>query len=190
MSTFTDAQIAQLSTGTVRVATLTEFLFVTPLRYWNGDRQLSAGGKTWEGLGGLATIDGLTEIRTGEATQVRFTLTGTNADVNTRSMAVSVDQTGDVAAVYFQLFDADWATVGNPIFIWSGLTQPMNATVAPGEEGDGPQRSITLPCESLFFGRARPGAGLYTQSDQLSRFPGDLFFQYQHLLRSLTYVWP
>lgn len=190
MGIFSASELAILAKSTVRVALLVELQFSPVLRLWNGARNLTAGGYEWSGLGGLGKIDGLQESRSAESSQVRFTLSGTNAEINALAVADSEDQTGKLALVYFQFFADDWQTVGSPKLIWAGLTQPMTATRISGEEGEGAQRSIMLPAENLFYGRARPRAGLYTDRDQQARHSGDKFFEFQPQLRNLTYVWP
>ena len=190
MSIFSASELLLLAKSTVRIATLVEFQFATTSRFWNGNRPLTAGGYEWAGLGGLGSIDGLMESRSAESSQVRFTLSGTDAEINAVAVSASEDQTGNLALVYFQFFGDDWQTIGSPKLIWAGLTQPMTASRVSGEEGQGAQRSITLPAENLFYGRARPRAGLYTDRDQQARFSGDLFFEFQPQLKSMTYVWP
>ena len=190
MGIFSLSELALLAKSTVRVAMLVEFQFTPVARFWNGSRTLSAGGYEWEGLGGLGGVDGLQESRSAESSQVRFTLSGTDAAINAVAVSASVDQTGNLALVYFQFFGDDWQTIGSPKLIWAGLTQPMTASRISGEEGQGAQRSITLPAENLFYGRARPRAGLYTDRDQQSRFSGDKFFEFQSQLKNMTYVWP
>lgn len=190
MSVFTAAQLALLSATTVRPAMLVSFAFDPVMRYWNGSYTLTAGGYDWNGLGGLAQVDGLLESRAGQSSQVRFTLSGTSAEINRLAMKQASEQAGVIATVYTLLMDADWQPVGNPIPIWTGITQPLTAASVTGEEGEGRLRSITLPAENLFFGRARPAAGLYTDRDQQARHPGDLFFEFQPRLKNFTYVWP
>lgn len=187
---FDAAQLAILSESTVRVGSLVQFGFTPPIRLWNGSRTLVAGGYEWDGLGGLGQIDGLTESRSAQSAQVRFTLSGVSADLVAKAVSDPSDQSGKLVTVYFQLFNDDWSTLGSPILIWAGITQPLQIARQSAEDGQGPSRSISLAAENLFYGRSRPPAGLYTDRDQQQRFPGDLFFQYQHLMRSLTYVWP
>lgn len=190
MAVFTAEQLAILSKSSVKVATLVAFHYSPVMRYWNGSYTLSAGGYDWNGLGGLGKIDGLSESRSGESTQVRFTLSGTDADINAKAMELAVDQSGKQVTVWLQLFRDDWQTVGSPVMIWNGITQPMTSARVGGRDGEPVQRSITLPAENLFYGRSRPRAGLYTDRDQQARHDGDLFFEFQPKLKSLTYVWP
>jgi len=190
MAFFTADQITELSRTTVRVATLVAFHYDPVIRFWNGNRTLSAGGYEWNGLGGLGQIDGLMESRSGESSQVRFTLTGTNAEINAIAMSQGADQTGKLAIVAFQLMNDDWQPVGSPIPVWTGVTQPMSASSVAAPEGQGRQRSITLAAENLFYGRSRPRAGMFTDRDQKQRYPGDKFFEFQSQLKNMTYVWP
>lgn len=187
---FSPSQLEALSQATVRLATLVEFRFDPPTRLWNGPGPLIAGGVEWQGLNTLGQIDGLLESRSGESSQVRFTVSGTDADMNRLAMRASAEQAGALAIVYQQLFDEDWQTVGAPIPIWMGVTQPMSASSSSGAEGEGRQRSLTLPAENLFSDRSRPPAGTNSDRDQKTRFPGDKFFEFQSRMRNFTYVWP
>lgn len=182
--------LERLSLETVRVATLVEFRFDPPTRLWNGPGPLIAGGHEWKGFNALGQIDGLVESRSGESSQVRFTLSGTDAEMNRLAMRAAAEQAGALAIVYQQLFDEDWQTVGVPLPVWMGLTQPMSATSTAGEEGTGNQRSLTLPAENLFSGRSRPPAGTNSDRDQKTRFAGDKFLEFQPRMRNFTYVWP
>lgn len=191
MSLFTDEQIALLeAAGVVRIATLAAFEFDPVMRYWNGDYTLTAGGFEWSGLGGLGQIDGLVESRTGESTQVRFTLTGTDDEINAIAMRQASEQAGVLATAFAALTDDDWQPVGEPVELWAGLTQPLSASSISAPEGKGRQRSIVLPAENFYFSRSRPPFGTYDDRSHQARFPGDPFFIFQSRYKAFTYVWP
>lgn len=190
MGVFTADQLAVLARSSVHVATLAAFHFDTVMRYWNGSYTLTAGGYDWHGMGGLGKIEGLQESRTGESAQVRFTLSGTDSEINAKAMEQALDQAGKLVTVFLQFMREDWQPVGSPVLIWSGITQPMSSARIGAREGEPAQRSITLPAENLFYGRSRPRAGLYTDRDQQARFDGDRFFEFQPQLKNMTYVWP
>ncbi len=187
---FTAAELAALSATTVRVGTLVEFRFDPVYRLWNGNQARIFAGHKWLGAGALGSIDGLAEARSGESNQVRFTLSGTSYEINQVAMRRSIEQAGKLAIVSFQLLDPAWQPLGAPIQVWSGITQPMQATRNSAPEGQGPTRSITLAAENAFYARDRSPLGFYTDFDQQGRFPGDKFFQFQALLRDFRYPWP
>ena len=187
---FSQAEIDALAATTVRVATLVEFHFDPVYRLWNGSQTRDFAGHEWLGAGLLGSIDGLSEARSGESQQVRFTLSGTSAEINQIAMRRSLEQAGKLAIVSFQLLDKDWQAVGNPVQVWSGITQPMQASRTSAPEGQGPTRSITLAAENAFYARDRSPMGFYTDVDQQARYPGDRFFQFQARLRDFRYRWP
>jgi hypothetical protein len=191
MSFFDAAQLALMAKTRVRIATLVELQFATVARYWNGNQNIVIDGNTWYGTGHLGRIEGLLESRTTNANQISLTLSGTDAQTNTIAMSSAAEQEGKFCFVSFQLFDPDWQTVGSPIRIFTGLTQPLTATRQSAPEGQSAVRSLVLPVENFFYGRSRPVASLYTSTDNRARFPGDAFLDYQHkMARGVSYAFP
>lgn len=189
MAFFSADQIALLRATEVRIALLAEFHFATVMRYWNGDHELTAGGNTWNGLHGLARVEGLTESRGTESRQVTFTLSHNVPELNALAIGDPDAVQGKTAVCYFQLFNRDWVTVGAPIPIYFGICQPMTVSRQSAEIGEAIVRTIRLPTENLFYGRSRVPAGLYTHADQQARAAGDQFFVFTPLLKNLRYSW-
>jgi hypothetical protein len=191
MMFFSDEQRALMAKTRVRIATLVELQFATVARYWNGNQNLTINGQLYYGTGHLGRIEGLLDSRTTNANQINLILSGTDTQTNRIVMSTAAEQEGKFCYVSFQLFDPDWQTVGAPIRVFTGLTQPITASRQSGAEGEGAIRSLTLPVENFFYGRSRPPASLYTSTDQRSRFPGDAFLDYQHkMARGVSYVFP
>lgn len=186
-----DDEATQLSKSTVRIGTLVELLFDTPQRLWNGNTSLTTSdSKSWSGLGGLGSIEGLEEIRGSESQAVAFSLSGVSAEILAKATGEAADVQGKLVRIYFQLFDSSWQISGAPVPIWFGVCQTIgvNRTEMPDEAGA--QRTVSLTAENLFYGRSRPKAGRYTDRDQKTRHPGDKFLEFTPQLASLIYIWP
>lgn len=185
MAFFTAPQVSALAQQVVRVATLVDFDFVgANERLWNGFGDLDTGGFTWKGIASFGAIDGLEEVRGAISQQVTFTLSGVDEDILALAIGDTADVEGRTVTVYLQLFDDDWQVEGDPIPIWWGIMQPPRITA------NASMRAISVPAENLFYGRARPRAGRYTDRDQQKRFPGDRFFDRVGALVSKPILWP
>ena len=199
MPLFTPEELAVLSASTVRVATLVDFMFGGsppdggPAYLWNGFGQRMFAGKTYIGCGDLGTIEGLEETRDSQAHQVTFTLSGvpdSPVDLLAKAIAATDIVQGNIVSVSLQLFDDNWNNISAPIAIYFGIMQQPKVTRETATPETGARRIITLPAENLFYGRARPPAGRYTDAEQQQRFPGDLFCQYTPQMVNLSIAWP
>lgn len=215
MGFFTPAEAAALAETTVRIATLVDLEFEAaptgfsdgtlfsdgtgfaggplPVYLWNGFGDFVTGGRTYIGCGDLGQIDGLEEARNPVSQQVTFTLSAV-ADSPIDLLATALAETdlvqGNLAVVSIQLFDADWQPAGDPVPIYFGIMQPPRVTREQATAEGGGRRVLTLPTENLFFGRARPAAGRYTDREQQTRFPGDRFCEYTAQLVNKVISWP
>ena len=183
-----------LAATQVRVATLVDFNFTgSPTYCWNGFGQRVFAGKTYIGVGDIGQIDGLEEVRTAQSTQVTFTLSGV-ADSPAGLLAKAIDATdivqGNLVIVSLQLFDGNWNTYSSPIAIYFGIMQQPKVTRETATPEHGARRILSLPAENLFYGRARPPAGRYTNREQQQRYPGDRFCEYTSQLVNLSITWP
>jgi len=196
MGFFTTDEITRLSATTVHVATLVDLEFSgSPgsVYLWNGFGNRTFDSKLYLGCGDLGSIEGLEEARNPVSQQVTFTLSGvpdSPADLLAQVLDATDIVQGNIAVVSLQLFDADWQAVGNPVPIYFGIMQPPRVTREPATETAGARRTIVLPTENLFYGRARPPNGRYTDREQQRRSLGDLFCEYVPQLVNKTIKWP
>lgn len=201
MSFFSAADKARLAESTVRGAFLVKMDFVSGAKYaWNGNTELEIGGNTYIPLYGLGRIEGITFSR--EPVSDRFTIsveglpaktsTEPGSDLNILALALSeTDEVeGQLATVSLQLFDADWQPAGSPVPFAIGFMRKPRVTRTRIQGADGPVQSIAIGCENIFFNRALPPAGRYTDRDQQARYPGDLICQFQPDLRAKLFTYP
>ncbi len=194
MSFFTSDQIDALSAGTVRVDIMAELQFRSEtVRLWNGNYDLTSGGRTWRPLRGAAEISGVSVSGGTAAESVTMTLNGL-PDQDPDLLALALEETPDVVQqfvnLYLQFFDEDWQPQGAPLGFWWGFMQPPKVSRTPMEGTEGGVQSIRLDAESAFMNRSRPPFGRFTDRDQQSRSPGDLFCQFAPSLQFKTFTYP
>lgn len=199
MGFYSADQIEAMSQTTVRMATLAELRLTSgTVRVFAGAGVLKAAGFTWTGIGQIARIEGLKALRGTQASQVRVLMPAVPITLPEFPGVNFVDQIfTDVAEVknrlivfYSQLMDDREQAIGPALSNWFGLMQPPAIDrIGPTDDG-GPVASMSLSCETLFYGRARPKNGRYTDSDQQRRFPGDRFCERVTLNRDRTLIWP
>lgn len=201
MAFFTEDQIAELSASVVRAPLLLKLDFVSGAKYlWNGNTKIVAGGETYEPLYGLGQISGISFSR--QPVSKRFTLSmeavaAATADTpgsETNVLAIALSETdevyGRVATVSMLFLDEDWQPVGNPVPLAFGLMRKPRVTRTRIDGGTGPIQRVSVGAENIFYNRALPAAGRFTDRDQQARFSGDLICQFQPLLRAKNFTYP
>jgi hypothetical protein len=182
---------AALVGSTVRMATLVELQFTSATsRLWNGTGRISVASQIWEGIGALGSIDGLEQGRQAQSSKVTMRLSGVSSEVLASALASKTEVQGGLAYVWLQLFDGDWQPVGARIPVFWGIMQRLGITREAASQLSGGARICELEVENGFYGRARPPAGRYTDTDQQSRYPGDKFCRFVPVQRSQIIVWP
>jgi hypothetical protein len=168
------AVVDLLDARQLQVAHLVQMDFLsTPVYLWNGHHDLTVGGHTWSGLRKLGGIEGLEESSDLTATQMKFTLSGVDANVLALAIGGAREEyVGRIVTVWLQFFDADWQPVGDPIARSAGIMDGIN--ISRSRDSDEQSvRTLTLTAENIFFGRGVPPAGNYTDRDQKFRHSGD-----------------
>lgn len=155
---------------------------------WGGEYDLVSGGKTWKGLGSVASVDGLDQAATLESSAMTFTLSGVEKP-GTGTSFISIAKSSDRAnyvrrlvSVYLQFFDEDWQALDAPFAIKAGIMSDMQ--MSRSRTKDGYLRTITLQANNIFYGRGVAPAAYYTDRDQQTRHPGDLGMQFIPSLQS------
>ena len=95
-------------------------------------------------------------------------LSGVDPELITIARNASNEVTGRPCYVYLQFFDANWATLDQPVPLRSAIMDQMTyEVVGPSQAG------ITLTAEGVFAARNAVPFAFYTDRDQNARFPGD-----------------
>lgn len=160
-----------------------------PRRWWPGFGSLVSGGQTWQGTGELISVDGLEQPMGTAAPQTTFMLSGVDSTIVTLARNSSGKVKGRRVVVYVQFFQLDgtqaWVPLDSPAAVWSGKMDQMKyAAQGPSS------RSVTVTAESLWVNRSRPPFGLYGNTDQIARFPGDRGLEQVSDLVNKTIRWP
>lgn len=190
MSFFTAEQAAALASTTPRVAWLAELFFKSAtIRLWAGDTMLDTGGRAWKPTFGQVTPEGIGWDGQATSRQITLSVSGVATSLLALALAETNEADQQFAMLHLQFFDADWQTVGAPAPLFYGVMQPP--TVERSETGEaGAVQTITLPIENLFYNRARPPYGRYSDRDQNHRTVNDRFFEFTPTLKFKTIVWP
>lgn len=189
MSFFSQSQIEQLKASKeIRCAFLTELNFKTQtVRLWNGNTPKTMGGNEWLGMRGAGEIDGLNFNGTAASEKFTLRIPGIQDDSgDVLKIALSETEVADqqIARVFLQFFDSDWETVGNPLGVAWGFMQKPKVQRTRMEGVSGSVQTISIEAENIFFNRAKPPAGRYTDRDQQTRFNNDLICQFTPELAS------
>lgn len=184
---FLGSDAAAVSGNSARIAYLAWFDFAgDPRWYWTGFGPLrTSDGQIWEGTAGVASISGLSQPIGTVAQQVTFALSGVDPRIIAAARRQSDSVKGRDCAVFIQLFDDAWQTVGARRHVWSGAMDVMTYKASSDAT-----YTVELSAENLWAGRRKPPHGYYTDADQQARFPGDVGCQFVASLPGKTINWP
>lgn len=174
--------IAELGGRVVSPILLAEIVWQSGItRAWSGWGELSWNGQTWTGTGDLAGVSSIQESTELRANGIQLHLDG--IDPAYLSIALQDAAHGNTVKIWFGLLDVAGAIVADPLLMFSGLVdQPMI------EEGEATSR-IVVRAESEMIDLKRPRLRRYTDEDQQSDYPGDLFFEFVSSLREREVKW-
>lgn len=185
---FLSEVVAAAAAGeTVRQAVLAHFDFLgQPGWYWMGSGDLrTADGQIWEGVGTLASIDGL-DVPVGTTAPVAtFTLSGVDVRVAALARQQSALVKGRDVRVLVQFYTEDWILLDAPVEVWSGSLDVMTYRAL----GEG-KFIVSVTAESPWTGRNKPPFGFLNDTDQQARFPGDRGLELVGSLPNKAINWP
>lgn len=160
-------------------------------RVWSGITTLDAAGQEWKPTYGAVQLDGLGWTGQPQSKQISLRLSGVDTNFLMLARAGTEEADQQPIAVHLLFFDADWQPVGGLVPVFVGLMQPPKVSRSQVDGLDGPEQSVTLTAENLFFNRAKPPQGRYTSADQAKRVGwGDKFFDFTPQLRDKLFRWP
>lgn len=168
----------------IMVAALFRFEFLSrTMRFWDGVRELNAGGQVWEGSSDVISVSGMGHSRNMAAQQVSFTLTGASTDLIQFAAGNQQEVSNRPCTVFLQFLTENQSTLDDPIAVWSGNMDTMGFSVGLDNQ------QIQLTAETLFVTRVRAPYAYQTDADQQARWPGDTGFQFMPTLRNKTVPW-
>jgi hypothetical protein len=137
---------------------------------WSGLGDLSWDSKTWTGAGSLLGVSPVQETDGLAATGMRFSLSGIPSELI--AVAIGSARQGLSAKLWLAVFDAAGSLIGDPILLFSGLTD------VPAIEEGGETCTIAMSAESRLIDLERPRVRRYTSQDQKAIHPTDKGFDY------------
>lgn len=148
---------------------------------WTGLGQIDALGQTWEGVGGLATIEGLEEGVDLSPFALRLGLSRLDAQVG--KLAINETFQHRPVTLYLGAL-VDGALVADPGIVFQGEMLDVETTV--GTEGG---EVIVLTCENELARLDRASNVRYTDIQLQSEYPGDLAFEFLAQLKDYRPTW-
>ncbi len=182
MRSLTVGQQAAIDAGAVTMVWFVELGFSTPSYLCTARHSLTWNGHTWLGAGQMVSIEPVTETDTMEATGYSLAITLTNSSLV--SLALSESVQGDTCKVYLGLFDSAGALIGTPPMVDYGICDQVQI------KDDKSACSFVLTVESEMANFSRPKVVRYTNADQQTLYPNDLFFEFVGPMSELAIAWP
>ncbi len=178
----TSAMEAALCAPVLRPALLAAMQFAGSTGYaWTGLGPLAWNGMTFEGVGDLGEIDGISEDSSVEARGVTLKLSGIRPDMMTEVLT-ETRILGRVQ-VWLALFDANGALIPDPILSYQGLMDQ------PSLDDDGKSCTAQIAVENVLVDLNRPCYRRFTNADQQMDYPGDTGLQYVAGLQEQITFW-
>lgn len=167
-----------------------------PRRVWTGWGDLVTEGQTWQGIGDLISVSEIPASTSATAESVTLTLQGATSEMQALARASASRVRDRSIVIYQQFFDVTPDDEG--VQPWSPLmpafavyTGKMDRTAYSAERGPDAEykRTIKLTTYGLFSNRNAPPNGLWTDSDQQRRYPGDLGCSRMPIYAGYSPVW-
>lgn len=138
-------------------------------RLHTGSGNLSYGGNTFSGIGGLGKISSFEENATAQATNIELTLSGVDPD--NLSIALGEHYQGRSVIVYIGLLDSGHQLINDPVILWQGRMDNMNIVL-------GKTATISVTAQNVLADWNRPRVRRYNNDDQQAVYPGDKGFEF------------
>lgn len=181
MRTLSAPAIAALSAGAVGVAVLVEMDLTEPLRLNTSSLDLTIGGVTYLGTGGLGQIDAITETSS-DLPQISFSLAGVQP--TSISLALQEPVQGKAVRISVALYDPVSGALLDVQLRYAGYLDVMS--ISDGKDA----ATIGVTSESAMLDLLRPANVYFNDADQRALYPGDLAMQYVNSQVDQQIVWP
>lgn len=151
------------------------------LNFWTGYGEITANSVTWTGAGQVLGISD--SIENTDLGANGMTLTFSGLDSSFVSIALTENYRGRLAKVYIGALDADGASVSDLYQIFAGRMDTMTI------QENGQTATLTLTVENVLIDLERPRTRLYTNEEQLERYPGDVSLENVAKLQDREVIW-
>lgn len=157
--TLTSDMIAALTAPVLRLAIFCQIQLSNETLYlWSGSGPITWNSMTFQGVGTLGKVEGISEDATVEAKGVKISLSGIPSDMigealdNVRLM--------QPVNIWLACFNPDGTVIASPVVSYAGLTDKTSI------DDDGHTSTITINIENVLADLNRPVPRHYTQADQ------------------------
>lgn len=155
--------------------------------YCTGPRDYVWGGITYTGDGTLGAVDAMEEGADATSRSVQFSMAGMNTTL--AALLQANDYRLSPVTAYLGFADASWNTLDTP-----GITQLLKVsgvdrTISKTQGSNVIQDVWALTCESYLVDMSRQNGLRQVNSDQQTRFAGDLFFSLKPTLAYRLLYW-
>jgi hypothetical protein len=182
MRTLTPAVIAELKAGSFRPFILLEAKFKSGMIHvWSGYGNLVWNSLTWNGVGYLGSISGISETSSVQANGIKIGLSGIPSD--TIGKALNECRQGNPVKLWLGFMTESRAVIADPAQSFAGRMD----TVAIDEGAE--TSTITIAVESRLIDLQRPRIRRYTDDDQQRTSPGDKGFEFVNLVQEWNGSW-
>ena len=163
------------------------------LRFTTWPADIVTGGNTFAGVGGLVSLDGLSESEDRSARKVVMSFTLVNTAILAVLSGASSAYRRRRANVYQQFMTSTYTPAGASVLRWSGYMDAVTVErSAPKmlEGGATSSGTINLECSRAGVSMSRRTIGLRsTHQQQIARSAGDMGLEYQQKLLELPAMW-
>lgn len=178
-----DDELAALESGLYRIGVFFRLDTDPVVRLWLGFGKIEPGvnaydvsGAVYNGFGEIQNVPAFSQLLNGAADRVEFQLSGVSGDVLAIAAAGDADEVkGKQTAVGFALMGPNWALLGGIHWCAYYVADFLAIEQQPTDASGNIVRTIALSCGTRFTGRRRPSLSYFSDADQQTRFPGDLF---------------
>jgi len=157
--TLTSPMISALTAPVVRTAVFAELVMSNETLYlWSGLGPITWSGMTFQGVGTLGKVQGISEDATVEAKGVKISLSG----IPSNMIAEALDNVRLMQPVttWLMCFDSNGSLITSPVVSFAGLMDKTSI------DDDGSTSTITINVENALADLNRPVCRHYTQADQ------------------------
>ncbi len=145
------------------------------VRVHSGIGPIVWGGKTWDGLGALGSVEGVSE--SGDVTHQPVKLLLSPLDPQIAAIAGDEDLFNTPATIYMGMFHN--GLVDTPLIVYAGDVVDVSRTMSAqdGENDTGFTHGLVIELDRAWSDWDRPNQKVMSHEAHQERFPGDVFFQ-------------
>ncbi len=159
------------------------------VRYTTHAVDITSGGYTWAGYGGLVSVDTVREAEDGAAPDVVLGLSIVSVSMLAAATGSVANYRNKPASLYLQGIGETYQPVGAPVLRWKGYMNKVRIKRQTSKDGSS-MGTIEMVCSKAGANRSRAASGLrLSHQQQVQRFPGDLGLEYVQKLLEQPAQW-